>query len=217
MIRRSQPTIVVLVLLAGFFGGAGVHAERRGTTSRWVCEISMGTPPGWRLRRVHSSQCVAGQSDSEGRVAIGGDANLGIFLCAPGKVSPIGSGQPVDSVRVPLPARPEPPRPDRRRDPPRAGHTFSVVLINGGARYGSLVSGSSISSHVSRARQSPPGRQPSSPMEAARSISTPPSLISTASSTLWTALAPNRHDHGDSVSDGFGSGWHRLRVETCSW
>ena len=78
-------------------------------------------------------------------MAIGGDATLGSRSTSDGFT--IGSGQPVDSVGIPLPPDPN------RHDLIVGGalDAFKVVLINGGARYGSLAPSSSISSQVSGA------------------------------------------------------------------
>lgn len=73
-------------------------------------------------------------SDSEGRVAIGGDATLG---SADRQIGfSVGSGQPVDSVGVPLPDDGD------RHDLIVGGalHAYRVDVIHAGARYGSLTS-----------------------------------------------------------------------------
>ena len=143
MIRRSQPTMVVLVLLAGFLVAPVSTPSAVAQPDVGCANFDALRPAGGFAEFIHHN--ASRVSDSEGRVAIGGEATLGSSSAGVG--FSIGSGQPVDSVGIPLPPDPN------RHDLIVGGalDAFTVVLINGGARYGSLVSGSSISSHVSGA------------------------------------------------------------------
>lgn len=90
---------------------------------------SLGVASGFSEFVHHNATRI---SDSEGRVGVGGNATLG--SAGAGIGFSVGSGQPVDSVGVPLP--PDPQRHDLIVGGALAAH--QVVVLQAGAVYGSL-------------------------------------------------------------------------------
>jgi hypothetical protein len=146
VLRRSQQIIVFVALLCGVLvpSVAPLSMPAAVAQSPGACDNFDALGPAARFAEFvhHNASRI---SDSEGRVAIGGGATLG--SSREGVGFSIGSGQPIDSVGVPLPPDPN------RHDLIVGGalDAFGVELINGGARYGSLEPGSTIESHVAGA------------------------------------------------------------------
>ena len=199
MIRRSR-SMVVLALLAGLLVAPVSTTSAVAQPVEGCANFDALGPAGAFAEFIHHN--ASRLSDSEGRVAIGGDATLGSPSARVGFT--IGSGQPVDSVGIPLPPDPN------RHDLIVGGalDAFHTVLINGGARYGSLVSGSSISSQVSGASitAGPPTEfaDGSGPLDFNATFDDLEGVIDAVGHA-----GTDRHHHGDSISDGAESAWHR--------
>jgi choice-of-anchor A domain-containing protein len=133
MLSTSRMFAAVAVVATGLVAPFAA-ASSAGAQAPSSCSSFPLGPAGAFAEFIHHD--ASRVSDSEGRVAIGGNATLGDRSAGIG--FSIGSGQPVDSVGLPLP-------PDPNRHDLIVGGTldaFNVVLLNGGARYGALAPGS---------------------------------------------------------------------------